>query len=539
MAMYQTPSPRRKKSSSPVVPDGPIADLTKLIEDTVAEDWQRRVSALESIVHMIPDGSAYLNSTGWYNTPKTLCHLHYSVSELIKDPRSTVVRRVCSSLTILFRKCQSDARLLFKALMTDILIVHAQTVQVIRQSVQSMVMEAIPEVPCKSVMPLWMERLKDKSPAVRDACCLYLGLALKSWTDEGYLTDEIYLQVGNCLLRSMRDPSPTVRKHSKNALLYLQNDRPQHMTRIQNDPSGPAANDPKLKRWLRNLGNDNIEDLSIASKYTFHSESRFARARVSSPRVKLANSLDDDDSGPFGRKAAEVPFSIQVTTKDQAPIGLTSSSVSSSSRPPKAAPFSHVTHTPREGTPPRPPGRTMSPQVSTYTSLAVKQELEHSESSTNHTDLLQAANEIFTAQNPFIQNLNELKQHASRRRSRNSVLMVERFKSQESSSVLSEKPTNEPATPPQESTDDAPEHIVVAIRLLRAHKQHVDQIMETLKIEMDTLRDFDKLLEEPGRPLQDELLTYYESVDLCLEQRLQAGLALRTEMDKISSGEPP
>jgi hypothetical protein len=79
--------------------------------------------------------------------------------------------------------------------------------------------------------------------------------------------------------------------------------------------------------------------------------------------------------------------------------------------------------------------------------------------------------------------------------------------------------------------------MVIAIRLLRAHKNHVDQIMETLKIEMDTLRDFDRLLEEPGRPTEEEMLTYFESVELCLNQRDAVAAKLRAEMDRISRGE--
>ena len=81
-----------------------------------------------------------------------------------------------------------------------------------------------------------------------------------------------------------------------------------------------------------------------------------------------------------------------------------------------------------------------------------------------------------------------------------------------------------------------PEHIVIAIRLLRAHKSHVDQIMETLKLEMDTLRDFDRLLELAGRPTEEELITYYESIDLCLQQRYNANMTLRNEMNELSTG---
>lgn len=126
---------------------------------------------------------------------------------------------------------------------------------------------------------------------------------------------------------------------------------------------------------------------------------------------------------------------------------------------------------------------------------------------------------------PFITSLQELKRHASKRRSRNSMLMQERFRM--SSSFVEEQ-----AAP-------APEHMVIAIRMLRAHKEHVDSIMETLRIEMDTLRDFDKLLEEPGRPTEEEVLDYFESVGLCLDQRSQAGHVLQRELDRISRGEPP
>ena len=77
---------------------------------------------------------------------------------------------------------------------------------------------------------------------------------------------------------------------------------------------------------------------------------------------------------------------------------------------------------------------------------------------------------------------------------------------------------------------------MIAIRLLRAHKSHVDQIMETLKLEMDTLRDFDRLLELAGRPTEEELITYYESIDLCLQQRYNANMTLRNEMNELSTG---
>jgi hypothetical protein len=72
-----------------------------------------------------------------------------------------------------------------------------------------MIMESIPEVPCKMIMPLWMERLKlDKSRTVREACALYLGQALMSWTEKQGLTEEIWMQVGTVLIRTSVILSP-------------------------------------------------------------------------------------------------------------------------------------------------------------------------------------------------------------------------------------------------------------------------------------------------------------------------------------------
>lgn len=594
--MYSTPGRRRAAGSTPRRPqqvlEGPITDLVTLIQETAADDWQRRVAALEDLIRRIPDGSKYLDGAAWYNTPKTLWHLALPVGELLKDPRSTVVRRVCTALTDLFNKCQSDARLLFKDIMPTVLTVQAQTVQLIRAAVTSMVSEAIPEVPCKSVMPFWMDRLKDKSPAVRDACSLYLGLALQYWTDEGYLTDEIWMQVGNAMLKTMRDPSPTVRHHAKSSLERMRGQHPHRWDALISDPTGPAARDQKLQQWLRSLGvSEDVEDLSIASKYTYNSESRFvakatSNLRISSPRMLQPSASQDDDSVGPRYARAPVPFSIAVThnrggvAADGPARGGTSRLLARS-----ALPFSHVVHSPAPpptpvrvvGTPPRPPVGTkslQSPQAQTYSALALQESNEEEEgadleySVSNHeTDDVKPADE-----GPFIASMHELKKHATRRRSRNSILMQERFRNSSSlntsniSASIAVEDTNngeiENKTPNGDlSTSDktprrglamsspkapasnhsagsAPEHIVIAIRLLRAHKSHVDQIMETLKLEMDTLRDFDRLLEQPGRPSEEELIVYYESVELCLEQRLAAGLELRKEMNRISAGDP-
>jgi hypothetical protein len=83
-----------------------------------------------------------------------------------------------------------------------------------------------------------------------------------------------------------------------------------------------------------------------------------------------------------------------------------------------------------------------------------------------------------------------------------------------------------------------PMHTKIAYELLEAHKLHVDQIMETLKVEMDALKDFELIMLEKGpvRPTEDEVLEYFESLGLCLEQRKKAGSIMQKRMDRISQG---
>jgi hypothetical protein len=88
------------------------------------------------------------------------------------------------------------------------------------------------------------------------------------------------------------------------------------------------------------------------------------------------------------------------------------------------------------------------------------------------------------------------------------------------------------------SHPNLPEHTKIAHQLLEVHKLHIDQVMEVLKVEMDALKDFELILleEGPRRPTEEEVLEYFESLGLCLEQRTKAGMILQKKMDRISKG---
>ena len=79
------------------------------------------------------------------------------------------------------------------------------TIIVIVWFVLGMIIDSMNVVPCKMAMPIWLDRLKsDKSRTVREACSLYLGVALFVWGGEaGYLTLEIWTQVGTALIKAL------------------------------------------------------------------------------------------------------------------------------------------------------------------------------------------------------------------------------------------------------------------------------------------------------------------------------------------------
>lgn len=677
------------KHNHKLLEDSPIKELVCVVEETKPEQWQKRAAALADLVAQIPSGAEYHRREAWYNSPPTLRHLHRPIGELLKDPRSTVVKRTCEALSQIFAKCQDDAKYLFKDLMPVVLNVHAQTVQVIRSQVQAMVLEAITIVPCKMAMPIWLERLKtDKSRTVREACVLYLGMGLKHWTNDEnvetstgapYITEDNWILIGTAFIKTLRDPSPAVRAYGKSGIATVRDAQPELWNNLIRDRDGPAGSDLKLQKWLIKVSETgeefnatSNEELSVASRYSHYSvasKNNRGAGAPSTPNSRHGSGGGFNANRPSSRgRAAAVPVQISVGSKEksqQPPRQMRGLG------PPLRRPFAHATDPagaqspshnnnnnnpttsggypmPVLGTPPRPPIGASSPlrqqrspspsprrteprhtvplrsrshgtppidpgggdnndnnTVEDNCSVASRsrapptpeamgqhqqqqrvidlasapqhqhpQDPEHVTASIDQTlahldingSLRQTGPESTTAmehheteeQGPFIASMNELKQHASKRRSRRSITLQQRWSNADQVLGSPTPMTTIPATPgdaisslgggasiaggadhtmvPAAPSATLPEHYIIAEQLLRVHKTHVDQIMETLKIEMDTLRDFEQTMEQEQAPSPDQVLDYFESVGLCLDQRTTAGNIMQREMDRISKG---
>jgi hypothetical protein len=445
-----------------------------VIETTPAEQWTERTDALETLVSYIPEaGSLLEHEPYWFNSPKTLRHLAIPLSSLLTDARSTVVKRTCESCTKLFDRCGKDARYLLKDIMPAIISVHAQTVHVIRNYVQNMVADALTKVPCKAAMPIWLDRLKnDKSRTVREACAVYLALSLQSWKDEeGYLTNEIWNQVGTSMIRSLRDPSPSVRDYVKECLEIFRAAHPELWETLIGDPGGPASNDPKLRRFLLRMGDEGVgqDDLSVAS-----------RGSVASLASNRSSRHRRPDQVPQRKPRSGLGPPMRITT-----------------------------------------GARFSPQ---------RERTRSSSPESLNGRLHVAASFDAIEESPFVAGVTELKKQASERRGRRSSIMKDRWSRTSLGDKSEEDIESEAGKPPE------PEHLVIAKKLLSAHKKAVDSTMEILRLEMDTLEDFERNVKsrDPNKPSEEDVLTYFEALGMCLDKRSEVAKELQSAMDSCA-----
>jgi len=506
-------SPLKSPRKDPIVDDQVIQEFCTIIENTPSDEWLKRSSALEALVNSIPPDPA-AHSSQWFNSAKTLRYLALPVSSLLKDARSTVIKRTCESMTLLFAKCGGEARYLLKDLMITIIGVHAQTVQVIRTYVQAMVIDALQKVPCKAAMPLWLEKLKtDKRKTVREACALYLTTGLECWQDDPtYLSHDIWMQVGTLLIRTLRDPSPSVRDIVKQGLEMIRSSQPEIWQKLVHDPDCPAARDAKLQKYLLNLGSEIelTDDVSVASI-----RSMASNASKGSSRATPSNASTTQNQQQHKAKRGGLGPPMRVT-----PL-----------------PFVAVIESP--------PGKSANRQSPSQRPLSPKSMFP------NGTYLPPRSRDFtFEDEGPFIAGVEALKKKA-KRRSRRSSLMQERWRTsitleskspnssvRKSNTSLVDVEVTVPVTY-QGTADSRPnEHLSLAITLLEAHREHVDKIMETLRLEMDTLKEFEELLmsQDPSKPSEEDVLDYFESVGLCLDQRTASGNELQIAMDRISQG---
>ena len=82
------------------------------------------------------------------------------------------------------------------------------------------------------------------------------------------------------------------------------------------------------------------------------------------------------------------------------------------------------------------------------------------------------------------------------------------------------------------------EHVDIAQELLVVHRSHIDGLMATLRKDMDIINEFEAVLQDDDQgPTEDDVLSYFESIQTSLEERFDMSRNLHAELDKISRGD--
>ena len=70
------------------------------------------------------------------------------------------------------------------------------------------------------------------------------------------------------------------------------------------------------------------------------------------------------------------------------------------------------------------------------------------------------------------------------------------------------------------------------------HRSHIDGLMATLRKDMDIINEFEAILQDDQQgPTEDDVLSYFESIQASLEERFDMSRNLHAQLDKISRGD--
>ena len=491
--------------------------------DTLPKDeWRARTLAFESLIEAMPGPGSTPSYVGsgivpWYKSYTALRRLCNPIASLLLNARSTVVKHTCQHLAFLVQRVRDanpvnadTPKYLLKDLLPTILALHAQTVNVIRGYALEMMTIIIPLCRFKSGLPVLLERLrKDKSRDVREACVRYLKLIVKHWSaqgdespmDQDYLTPNICMHIGNGLARALMDQGQGVRMEARNAFELYRSRYPDLWGKIVNKKDGILSKDARLKKSVMNAaarkdnsdGNDDVHDY-----YPSYDEGEDYDAKTMKSEGSKGSLNSWNSSTSFMSKNSKAGFRATVRSAS-ATRGLRGPSMrtNNGNLPPaskRPTPVQRSTSN-GNGTGRRKPSGAMSPVPTPAPPVPDAVSLKAGTSAGSPLSSLG---------------------HAA---------------ADDDGGSMGKKPS---------------ENYLISNQLLAAHKNYIDELMESLRTEMNTVRDFETVLVQsqsnPNNaglygPTEDEVLRYYEAVYSYLDKGAENSVKLRNEMERISKTE--
>jgi hypothetical protein len=551
-----------------MIDDEAISNFISSIDTLPSDEWRARTLAFEALIESLPSPNeppAYSSSsiTPWYKSHIAMRRLFKPLSNLLLDARSTVAKHICTHLAFLVQRIKAlntphadTCKYLLKDLLPTILSLHAQTVKLIRGYAAEMMNIIIPLCRFKSGLPVILERMrKDKSRDVREVCVKYLRLVILHWArevesqqQEDYLTPSICLHIGNGLARALMDPSQHVRIESRNAFELFRFKYPDIWNQIVQKKDGILSKDSRLKKSIINEAMEaDVEGRTGSANYyptyeegedydgkSIHSNG----SRVSWQSNKSFTSRVSAAKGVKGGYRNANPK--RPTSRPRARPGSGSSGLSG---PPKRTP---VVGTNRKNlTLPlhNKNGKTASPQIKGMTKARPNSNeiSPRPQSLSNQLNNLSLNEEPRTVQ-PSTNSEVKLTSSCDNDNAHDELAILSSISTGQelmSSSVSTKSNTNGNNAKPSENYQ-------VATQLLSSHKTYIDELMESLRNEMSTVREFEVLLmqtkssatpEGTYGPNEDEVLKYFEAVYGFLEKGTENGTKLREAMERISAND--
>lgn len=560
--MIGSPSRNHSKAhddNGNVVDDEAIQTFISTLDSLPKDEWRARTLAFETLIGSLP-ASTGGNTTSsspsssppgrfvggimpWYCSYTALRRLANPISSLLLNPRSSVVKHSTQHLAYFVQRVRDAnppgtdmCKYLLKDLLAPVLAMHGQTVNVIRIYALEMMTIIIPLCRFKSGLPVLLERLrKDKSRDVREACVKYLRLIIRYWSENGddssassgqepYLTANICTHIGNGLARALMDPAQTVRSEARVAFELFRYHYPEIWNEIVQKPNGILSKDARLKKSIMNaamrgesgngggaggtsVGGGNQDDEysynpslddgddydiktlgsggSRTSLNSWNSSSSFVSKNSSKPgyRATVRNLNHNNRSKVLATRPAA---SNSLRTANSSNINHNNGTLPPASK--RVPPTSHATTTAAT--------LTKSPATRSAQRALPKSPPLGSTSRTVSTDAATSNTSMTGSSVP--------------------------------STLLERKPN---------------ENYLVSNQLLAAHKQYIDDLMEDLRSEMNTIREFETLLVKSQNhprddgtygPSEDDILKYYEAVYAYLDKGSENCIKLRKEMERIS-----
>jgi len=566
----------------------PIDSFISDLEAIPTDEWRARTLAFESLVSTLPDApvsNAESSITPWYKSATALRRLNTPVSSLLLDARSTVAKHTCQHLAFLIQRTGSLSppntdicKYLLKDLLPSILGLHAQTVKTIRVYAMDMIAVIIPACRFKSGLPVLLERLrKDKSRDVREACVQYLHLILRHWTKdvyyssasdqsaisslsggetrrkrEDYLTKSICVHIGNGIARALMDSSQSVRTEARNAFELFRLRYPDLWNQIVQKPDGILSKDSRVRKQILNAaikadaqGVRSIDDLPAGNSF----EDDFDGVSVVSGGTQ--NSVNSWNSiGSFASKNSAIKqnYNMRSVSNGRPRTGYRGAPVRVPVKTHKKLPPTGKRDT---NSPPPPPAQCTDLKPEINSSLqpgkendpAVSSNGDNGSSYTPKDDVVTKPNVVHVESNGTV---NETL--PSRR---SSLLLQERLKGAEIAAVKGTTNNGNASDENASVIAASNENLLVAAQLLQAHKTYIDELMESLRLEMNVVRDFEAIVNEAKRlkesggdengskmkdihPSEEEVLNYFGTVYGFLDKGTENALKLRQAMDSVS-----